>query len=261
MNSPIQAQSAPAAHPLRNRIVLGGILALVLVSLAGWWWRGRTALEDAMVAAPAESVAANPRFADLAQSIGPGAYAHECAGCHGGDMKGNHALGAPDLTDRVWLFDKGEVGDIERMILYGSRAGLGKSRNITDMPPVGRMKILTPAEISDVVEYVVKLSGRPVDETAAARGKALFLDKGNCYDCHVGDGRGNPDYGSTDFTANSWLYGGDRASLIQSVRDGRHGLMPAFIGKLSPTRVRALAIYVYRRSHPPRGTSLAQSGG
>ena len=53
-------------------------------------------------------------------------------------MQGNPALGAPNLTDKVWLYDQGGVSDIERTILYGVRSGHAKSRNITDMPPVGR---------------------------------------------------------------------------------------------------------------------------
>jgi cytochrome c oxidase cbb3-type subunit 3 len=254
MKPSTEGQAGPAAHrrPSRPVMILCGVFALVCLVAAGWWLQRRVALEHAMVAASVETVAADPRFAALADSIAPGVYAHNCASCHGADMKGDQSKGAPNLVDAVWLYDRGEVGDIERMVLYGARAGIGKSRNITDMPAVGRLKVMNNAEIADVVEYVVQLSGRPADAAAAERGKALFLDKGNCYDCHVGDGRGNPDYGSTDFTANTWLYGGDRATLFKSVRDGRHGIMPAYIGTLSPAQIRALAIYVYRRSHPDK---------
>lgn len=44
-----------------------------------------------------------------------------CAACHGADGKGNQALGAPNLTDHVWLYG-GSVADIEAT-LNGGRQG------------------------------------------------------------------------------------------------------------------------------------------
>ena len=32
-------------------------------------------------------------------------FAQNCVACHGADGKGNHALGAPNLTDDVWLYE------------------------------------------------------------------------------------------------------------------------------------------------------------
>ena len=32
-----------------------------------------------------------------------------CAGCHGMDAKGMHAVGAPNLTDKVWLYGSSEA--------------------------------------------------------------------------------------------------------------------------------------------------------
>jgi cytochrome c oxidase cbb3-type subunit 3 len=44
-----------------------------------------------------------------------------CAACHGAEGKGNPALGAPNLTDKIWLHG-GTVADIERSI-GGGRQG------------------------------------------------------------------------------------------------------------------------------------------
>jgi cytochrome c oxidase cbb3-type subunit 3 len=41
-----------------------------------------------------------------------------CAACHGPDGKGNQALGAPNLTDKIWLHG-GTVADIEKSIHDG----------------------------------------------------------------------------------------------------------------------------------------------
>ena len=38
-------------------------------------------------------------------------FATNCAVCHGADGKGNPALGAPNLTDNVWLYGGGESAD------------------------------------------------------------------------------------------------------------------------------------------------------
>jgi cytochrome c oxidase cbb3-type subunit 3 len=236
---------------------LAAVAAVALVALIGAGARAvqRAQLSHRLVATEADRVTADPTLVHFAHSIAVPAFAKHCAQCHGADMKGNQAIGAPNLTDKIWLYDQGGVADIERTILYGVRSGHAKSRNITDMPAVGRLGVLKPAEIRDVVDYVEALAHQPHDAAAAQRGEALFKDRGNCFDCHAPDGTGNPDYGSTDLTANVWTWGGDRETLFKSIRDGRHGRMDAFIGKLSYTQIRALAVEVYERSHP--GTLVA----
>ena len=37
-------------------------------------------------------------------------YAGNCAACHQADGKGSHALGAPNLTDNIWLYDGSRKG-------------------------------------------------------------------------------------------------------------------------------------------------------
>lgn len=48
-------------------------------------------------------------------------YAQQCVVCHGTDAKGNRALGAPNLTDRDWLFG-GEPRDIQQTIFNARNA-------------------------------------------------------------------------------------------------------------------------------------------
>jgi cytochrome c oxidase cbb3-type subunit 3 len=67
--------------------------------------------------------------------------------CHGTEGKGNPALGAPDLTNNVWLYG----GTAER-IAYTIRNG----RN-GNMPAFG--DILTPEKIHVLSGYVTSLSG------------------------------------------------------------------------------------------------------
>lgn len=69
-----------------------------------------------------------------------------CAGCHGADGKGNTALGAPNLTDRIWLHGWGEQA-ITSIIQKGK---------INAMP--AQDKILTPDQIHVLAGYVWSLS-------------------------------------------------------------------------------------------------------
>jgi len=44
----------------------------------------------------------------LKAALGKGKFG-VCAACHGNDGKGNHAMGAPNLTDNIWLHGYGEA--------------------------------------------------------------------------------------------------------------------------------------------------------
>jgi cytochrome c oxidase cbb3-type subunit 3 len=50
-------------------------------------------------------------------------FASTCAACHGADGRGNHALGAPNLTDAVWLFG-GTPARVRESILFGRSGGM-----------------------------------------------------------------------------------------------------------------------------------------
>lgn len=212
-------------------------------------YRDYTLGRELVVQSP-DSISAKPELVSYAETIGQKAYAADCATCHGADMKGSQTKGIPNLTDNIWLYDYGRVSDIERTILYGIRAGLGKSHNVTDMPAIGRQKVLTTGEIRDVMAYVLSLNIKkhPEDRAAVERGSNIFQDKGVCYDCHSRDATGISDYGAPNLIDDDWLYGSDEKSIYKSIYDGRHGLCPAWIGKLSLPTIRALAVYVHAHS-------------
>ncbi len=67
-----------------------------------------TADEIAQVSAYTASLSDNVQDASL---IEPGAkiFADNCAACHGDNAKGNKELGAPDLTDAIWLYGSGQA--------------------------------------------------------------------------------------------------------------------------------------------------------
>ena len=52
-----------------------------------------------------------------------------CAACHGADGKGNHAVGAPNLTDNIWLYG-GSRKAVEATINYGRNGVMPAWENI-----------------------------------------------------------------------------------------------------------------------------------
>ena len=71
-----------------------------------------------------------------------------CAACHGGDGKGTHALGAPNLTDKIWLYGGGVDNVMET---------INKGRN-NQMP--AHRAILSDAKVHLLTAYVWGLSNR-----------------------------------------------------------------------------------------------------
>ena len=74
-------------------------------------------------------------------------FLDNCASCHGDNAMGNRDLGAPNLTDAIWLYG-GDLESLEETVRY-ARFGV--------MPPWGER--LTEAEIKAVTAYVHQLGG------------------------------------------------------------------------------------------------------
>lgn len=232
-------------------------IALVLGYVA-YAWADDYLLNRRLVAENPDRIPADTSLAAYAIQTGKAAFQANCVSCHGVDMRGNARTGIPNLTDNIWLYDFGRVSDIERTVLYGIRAGVGKSHNVTDMPPIGRQNALSPAEIKDVIAYVRSLNKREADPAAIERGSNIFQDKGVCYDCHSRDASGIPDYGAPSLIDDDWLYGGDDETLYKSIYDGRHGKCPAWVRKLSFPTIRAIAVYVHSVSKEAPGSPSNQ---
>jgi cytochrome c oxidase cbb3-type subunit 3 len=249
---------------MRGRIWIVAGLALAAIVAAGAFGLHERGLADRLLVTDPSAAARDPALVRYAARLAAPAYAANCASCHGEQMQGSRAHGAPNLKDRIWLYESGGVGEIERTILYGIRSGHAKSRNITDMPPLGRNLQLTPAEARDVTVFVRSMTGPEPDAAAVQRGAAIFQGKGVCYDCHSADASGNPDYGAPALNDREWLYGGDFDTVYQSVYSGRHGVCPAWIDKLRPKVIRALAVYlnqISRGALPAPGAKGGQAHG
>jgi cytochrome c oxidase cbb3-type subunit 3 len=80
-----------------------------------------------------------------------------CAACHGPEGKGNQAIGAPNLSDDIWLHGWGEQAVVS-MIMNGK----------TNQMPAQEGK-LTEAQIHVLTSYVWGLSHKGAPATAQAR--------------------------------------------------------------------------------------------
>src|SRR5882672_4276672 len=229
---------------------------------------------DRLISAATNDIAKSVRLNGAAMVLGKTVYDKSCAVCHGADLKGLAAQHTPDLTDAAWQFSSDDIAsggatnfpfDVEWTVRYGVRSNHPNARgaeadmvaydpqyrNKRDTGDFGADKWLTAEETEDVVEYVLKLGGQQADTAKAARGAVLFQDNatGNCFDCHGEDGTGIVAFGSTNLTQTKlYLYGSDRASILESINKGRVGVMPAFDGRLKPEEIKAVAVYVFSRA-------------
>lgn len=186
-----------------------------------------------------EQIEKDPTLQAYAQQVGQSVFGDNCATCHG--IGGTGGKGYPNLRDDVWLWG-GSLEDIQHTITVGVRSGHEQAR-LSQMPAYGRDEMLPAATISDLTEYVVKLSGRSADDAAAARAAPVFAEQ--CAACHGAEGRGQVALGAPDLTDADWLYGSDRESIRGQIFAGNGGVMPAWGGRLSPETIKALAVYIH----------------
>ncbi len=87
----------------------------------------------------------------LKAQVGHTIFTQTCAACHGGDGKGNHQIGAPNLTDAIWLY-----GGSEATIVETITRGRGQASAITRMP--AHKDLLDEGKIHLLTAYVWGLS-------------------------------------------------------------------------------------------------------
>ncbi len=92
----------------------------------------------------------------LRAQLGKPLFEQTCAACHGADGKGNQAVGAPNLTDQIWLYASSEATIAE---------GINKGRHLDlddkhlPMPP--HKDTLGPGKVQILAAYVWGLSNKP----------------------------------------------------------------------------------------------------
>lgn len=189
--------------------------------------------------APLDQILAAPDLRQFSIAGGRVLFAENCAGCHGAGGAG--ATGFPSLADDDWMWG-GALAQIEQSIRYGVRNADQRSR-LSQMPRFGLDGVLKPDEIADVAEHVLSLGGTSSDTGAARRGQALYGE--HCVACHGQRGEGNQEVGGPRLNDRIWLYGGDKASIMNSIRIGPASSMPAWVDRLDAATIKMLSVYVH----------------
>ncbi|PCI57293.1 MAG: cytochrome-c oxidase, cbb3-type subunit III [Alphaproteobacteria bacterium] len=185
----------------------------------------------------------DPELYAFAMAGGSAMFKDNCATCHGTGAQG--FKGYPNLNDDDWLWG-GALSDIHQTIQYGIREDNLDTR-LSQMPAFGKEGMLKNTEIEAVVDYVFSLSSQAAGHGGdhdLAKGQTIFAEQ--CASCHGLDGKGDREFGAPNLTDKIWLYGGDRASVFETVYSARSGMMPAWKDRLDKNTIRQLTIYLHQ---------------
>ena len=200
---------------------------------------GRAEFRQQLAATPIEELTDNPAMLQQAVSGGRAAFLVNCVQCHGSGAAGFQDLGYPNLNDDDWLWG-GDIKAIEYTLIHGIREPAGGETRFNIMPAYGRDGLMDAAQLGAVTDHVLSLSG---NGPANAAGAQLFAEQ--CAICHGENGAGLREFGAPNLADAIWLYGGERAKVAQQIYNPRHGVMPAWGGRLDPVTIKMLAAYVH----------------
>lgn len=184
---------------------------------------------------PVEEILADGTLRQFATAAGSAAFKVNCVQCHGSGAAGSP--GYPNLNDDDWLWG-GAAEDIRYTIAHGVRFDGDDDTRYSEMPAYA--DIFGRDEVSAVAAHVVALA---TGGDLAGPGAELFAD--NCAACHGETGRGDREFGAPDLTDAIWLYGSSEEEIAAQIRAPRHGVMPAWAGRLSDVTVKELTVYVH----------------
>jgi cytochrome c oxidase cbb3-type subunit 3 len=188
-----------------------------------------------------EKVMNDPELYAFAMAGGASAFKDNCATCHGTGAEGSK--GYPNLNDDDWIWG-GTVDEIYTTLMYGIRADNVDTRQ-SMMPAFGKDKLLTSDEITNVTDYVVKLSkGTKPYKMRKHKGHKIF--KQQCVSCHGAKGRGIHELGGPNLTDSIWLYGGTQEEIYKTIFNSRAGMMPSWNNRMDENTIRQLTVYVHQ---------------
>ena len=194
---------------------------------------------DEIANLPLEEIKANADLDRFAAAGGRSAFLVNCIQCHGTGAAGSK--GYANLNDDDWLWG-GTLADIYQTIAYGVRSDHPDTR-YSEMPAFADM--LTRPQIVAVANYVLSLAGKDHDAALAAEGAAIYAEPSNCVSCHGEGGVGDPSLGAPKLSDAIWLKAGNLDEIIAQIANPKHGVMPAWSGRLSDTVIKELALYVH----------------
>ena len=140
--------------------------------------------------------------------------------------------------------------------------GLGTYKGASQWTSVGEYQKDKAKALAQAAPAYAGFQNKSVEELAkdpAAMDIAARLFGNNCALCHGSDGRGSK--GFPNLTDADWLHGGKPENIVETLENGRMGVMPAFAEAVgTPEDVRNLANYVLSLSASPHDSVRAQLG-
>ncbi|KAB1088880.1 cytochrome-c oxidase, cbb3-type subunit III [Neorhizobium galegae] len=185
-----------------------------------------------------EDIVADPQLSQFATAGGAAAFRVNCTPCHGTGATGGR--GYPNLNDDDWLWG-GDINALYQTIAHGIRDPADGETRISEMPAFTDM--LKPDEVRQVAAYVVSLTGTPRDPSMVEPGKQLFAD--NCVSCHGEKAEGKRDLGAPSLADAIWLKVHGEAEIARQIQAPKHGVMPAWEGRLGDVAVKQLTVYIH----------------
>jgi len=189
---------------------------------------------------PVAEIRQNPDAYQFAVNGGRAAFAVNCSQCHGSGAQGSP--GYPNLNDDDWLWG-GSLQAIQTTIQHGIRFAGDDDSRYSEMPAFGRDGLLNHAQIVDAANYVRKLAGLEHDSAAAEAGMTVFEE--NCAACHKSNGVGDREQGAPNLTDAIWHYGSSLDAVTRQISNPKHGVMPAWGGRLDAATIKELTLFVH----------------
>ncbi len=213
---------------------------------------------DKLTATELTALAGDAELASFATNKGAAVFRTYCAQCHGAGAGGNASGGYPNLLDDDWLWG-GDIDTIYATVRHGIRNDTDPDARFSQMPAFA--EVLEPGQVEAVVQHVLAISGQEHDAALAAEGQTVFAEQ--CSGCHKEDGTGDRELGAPNLTDAIWLYGGDAATITETVNLARFGVMPAWGSRMTDADVRAVAAYVHGLGggEAPPPAPAAEGGG
>jgi cytochrome c oxidase cbb3-type subunit 3 len=123
--------------------------------------------------------------------------------------------------------------------------GMGNFTGTSKWSSVGQYEEQVARQRATFEEQLASLKDRSLKELAnngSAMATAKNLFGANCAGCHGSDARGAK--GFPNLADKDWLWGGDEERVLETIAQGRHGIMPALGSALGEQGVKEVASYV-----------------
>ena len=159
----------------------------------------------------------------------------------------------------MWLFILTVVFSLGYLVLYPGAGGREGAFGWSSTGQHQAEQEAARAAMAPVYARYAQASAETLMQDPAAMGIGERLFVNNCAACHGSDARGSK--GFPNLTDDDWLYGGDHATIVKTITEGRTGVMPPMVAAVGDaTAVHQVAQYVLSLSGSAHDSAAASAG-